>query len=144
MLPKEIMLRTGTRTKATFQTCAFHPHALSSVTFAKKLLNPGSLSSLLLKVLAHLADCPPVPDPARHEAPRFHRGARGSPVASRTLLVAAYGSSRATHCGGRGRPTQEVTRWTEGSGSFFQTLRSERPRLERHTPYGHLSLTATA
>lgn len=83
MLPKEIMLRTGTRTKANASDVA-HSHALFSYLLHKKLLNPGSLS-LLLKVLGHLADCPPVPGSrARHEAPRFPTtGAMA--LASRTL-----------------------------------------------------------
>lgn len=77
MLLKEIMLRIGTRTKANASDVGASPPCTSSVTFAKKLLNPGSLS-LLLKVLAHLADCPPVPDPGRGTRPlALHRGARG-------------------------------------------------------------------
>lgn len=118
MLPKEIMLRTGTRTKANASDVGASPPCASSVTFAKKLLNPGSLS-LLLKVLAHLADCPRSRIPGAARGPSLSTAARGSPVASRTLLVAAYGSSRATHQEAARETHQEAARWTEGSGRLL-------------------------
>lgn len=76
MLPKEIMLRTGTRTKANASDVGASPPCASSVTFAKKLLNPGSLS-LLLKVLAHLADCPRSRIPGAARGPSLSTAARG-------------------------------------------------------------------
>ena len=111
MLLKEIMVRTGARTKeAKASDMGASPASTSSVTLTRTLLNPGSLS-LLLNVLAYLADCPRVS--GRHEAPPSSPRHAGSLVASCKLLVAADGSSRM----GPGPPAVgewSLSHWTSG------------------------------